>query len=374
MVLLHQTSKATDLGYELERTYNFTTKSAAYEWLYRGGYFNSHSKVGWTQDKAIKGLVFNKFIEFSQDKIETPVTPKTKLTGEITSDLKLLEVIDQMVEHHVAKRVAPKEVVVTYKERKTTIQGRQHRDFEEVLTILSTGLNLMLVGASGSGKTSVAMRAAKAIGLDFYSLSVGLQTSKVEFLGYMDANGKYVKTLFRKAYESGGVFLIDEIDAGNAGVLTIVNAALANEVTSFPDKMVEKHKDFICVAAANTWGQGADRMYVGRNQLDAATLNRFVKHNFDYDEEMEMEVATCKEWCSIVQKFRKVAFDGKMRILVTPRASFDGSKLAHAGMNFLKVAELTIFNGISNDEKRVLLNGTGLDESKLSKINVNSKN
>jgi hypothetical protein len=32
---------------------------------------------------------------------------------------------------------------------------------------------------------------------------------------------------------------------------------------------------FVCIAAANTFGTGADRQYVGRNQLDESTLDRF---------------------------------------------------------------------------------------------------
>jgi cobaltochelatase CobS len=53
-------------------------------------------------------------------------------------------------------------------------------------------------------------------------------------MGYMDAHGKLVRTLLREAYEHGGVFLLDEIDAGNPGVLTVLNALLANGQVGFP--------------------------------------------------------------------------------------------------------------------------------------------
>ena len=36
-----------------------------------------------------------------------------------------------------------------------------------------------------------------------------------------------------------------------------------------------KHEDFVAIGAANTFGAGADAQYVGRNALDAATLDRF---------------------------------------------------------------------------------------------------
>lgn len=50
---------------------------------------------------------------------------------------------------------------------------------------------------------------------------------------------------------------------------------MANNVCAFPDKMVKKHKDFIVCASGNTYGTGADRKYVGRLEIDAATLDRF---------------------------------------------------------------------------------------------------
>ena len=47
---------------------------------------------------------------------------------------------------------------------------------------------------------------AKALGLAFYFISVGLQTSKSDLVGYMSATGAYVTTHLRQAYEFGGVF------------------------------------------------------------------------------------------------------------------------------------------------------------------------
>ncbi|MCH7728630.1 MAG: hypothetical protein IH991_19420, partial [Planctomycetes bacterium] len=73
-------------------------------------------------------------------------------------------------------------------------------------------------------------------------------------------------------------------------MLVVVNAALANGHLRLPDgTTVDRHADFVCAAAANTFGTGADRQYVGRNQLDAATLDRFAacRLAFDYDVDLE---------------------------------------------------------------------------------------
>ena len=55
------------------------------------------------------------------------------------------------------------------------------------------------------------MHVAKALGRTFYF--TGAVDNVFKLNGYMDANGNYVRTSFREAYEWGGVFLFDEIDA-----------------------------------------------------------------------------------------------------------------------------------------------------------------
>ncbi len=82
------------------------------------------------------------------------------------------------------------------------------------------------------------------------------------------------------------MFLCDEIDAGNANVLATLNALLSQPIAAFPDGMVERHENFAFLAAGNTTGAGADMKFVGRNQLDGATLDRFVFVFWEYDEEL----------------------------------------------------------------------------------------
>jgi MoxR-like ATPase len=166
-------------------------------------------------------------------------------------------------------------------------------------------------------------------------MSVGPQTTKSDIFGYMDANGNYVTTEFRRRFEEGGVFLLDEIDAGHGGVLTAVNAALAGTLCAFPDGMIRKHEDFVCLAAGNTYGTGATREYVGRNQLDAATLDRFDFIDFPYDAALEKAIVASAggdpDWVDFVQTVRVAVDELKLRHVVSPRASINGAKLLKAG-------------------------------------------
>lgn len=283
------------------------------------------------------------------------------LKDRITANTNLEDVealIDMKLEDAIQNITVPTKTVILDEIKKTVIDvGVQHKDFEDLLTLARLRLNTMLVGPSGSGKTHIASAIAKALDLPFYFISVGMQTTKTDLLGYMDANGNYVSTLLRKAYENGGVFLLDEIDAGNANVIVILNALLGNGHGSFPDRMVERHPDFIFLCAANTFGKGSDRVFVGRNQLDGATLNRFKTWYLDYDEKLELTLASNKEWCKTVQKIRKANEILKERVIVSPRASIDGSLLLATGkFTEAQVMDMTIFQGTNKETKDRIMN------------------
>ncbi len=210
-------------------------------------------------------------------------------------------------------------------------------------------LNIMLVGAAGSGKTTLIHQVAEALELPFYFN--GAIDSEYKLTGFIDAQGRIVSTAFRKAYENGGVYLFDEMDSSMASALLAFNAALANGHMDFPDGNVKRHKDFYCFAATNTFGKGADRVYVGRNQLDAASLDRFVMFVIDYDESLERELAGNDNWVRKVQQIRKNVETHKLRHVVSPRASINGAQLLAAGFSENDVLEMTIYKGLDRDSK-----------------------
>jgi cobaltochelatase CobS len=197
---------------------------------------------------------------------------------------------------------------------------------------------------AGSGKTTAAINCAKALGIPFHF--TGAIASEFKLTGFINAQGQIVSTEFRKAYESGGLFLFDEIDASYPQAVLAFNAALANDYMDFPDKRVERHKDFYCIAAANTFGQGADRQYIGRNQLDAASLDRFVFIDWKFDENLERELAANVDWVNFVQEVRRVIVELKIRHVVSPRASIFGAKLLANGLSRKMVEKSVIWKGL----------------------------
>jgi cobaltochelatase CobS len=232
--------------------------------------------------------------------------------------------------------------------------GTQHKQFRQLLKYVQTKENIYLVGSAGSGKTTACQNIAKALDVPFYF--TGAISSEYKLTGFINAQGTIVTTEFRKAYENGGLFLFDEIDASMPGALLAFNAALANNFMDFPDKKIARHKDFYCIAAANTFGSGADRQYVGRNQLDAASLDRFIFFNWEIDEDLEREIAKDNEWVTYVQRIRQSIKRNNPRVLISPRASIKGAKLLAMGISRNEVEQAVLWNGLDENSIRLIKN------------------
>lgn len=182
---------------------------------------------------------------------------------------------------------APSYAAVSYAARSGRVKSSDHMGQSKLDRYVSYRRNIMLVGPAGGGKTTGTSLAAERAGLAYFEESMGPQTSKWDLVGYRSPDGLYVPGILREPYEHGGMLCLDEMDAANPAVLTVINSAIANGHCSFPDGRVTRHPDFVLVACANTFGRGADRLYVGRQQLDAATLDRFVVVEWEYDERAE---------------------------------------------------------------------------------------
>lgn len=250
-------------------------------------------------------------------------------------------IVNELLADH--KRVTQVEVKLPSGEIRNV--GTQHKLFAQLLELIALRENVWIVGPAGSGKSTAAHAAAEALGIAYGAISVCSQTPVSALLGYMDANGNYVSTEFRRRYELGGVFNIDEIDKGNANVLAVLNSALSNGECAFPDGMVKRHQDNVLIATANTFGTGADRLYVGSLQMDAATLDRFAFLEWGYDEDFEYALAGNDAWVQTVLSYRKNAAENKVRVVISPRASIKGARMLAAGIAQERVEQLLIFKG-----------------------------
>ena len=175
------------------------------------------------------------FIDSKHDFIETAADYATQIhTSQQAAEASISEFDTRLANMEALKRL---EIKIPGKAKPIDV-GVQHEAFPKLVEYASIGLNVFMRGPAGSGKTSAGAALAQALGRPFSVVPLGPQTSKSDLMGYMNGAGNYVPSLLRTGYETGHVVLLDEIDAANPAVLTIINGLLANGHGGFPDKMV----------------------------------------------------------------------------------------------------------------------------------------
>ena len=256
----------------------------------------------------------------------------------------------------VATQKAAKVITVQVGANAPKNVGIQHKQFETILKLVAMGENLFVKGEAGNGKSHVVAQVAKALDLPFHSMSVSNQTTKTDLLGFVDANGVYRYNGFISAFRDGGVFNMDEIDAGNANVLVVLNSALSNGFIECPNgEMVYAHENFRFTATANTTGRGATQKYVGRNKLDSATLDRFAVIEFELDEEIELSLCGGdKIFHKAIVKMRELCAKNYDEMQISQRSSTRLYKLLLNGFSIDEALDIAVFKGVDNDIKDAL--------------------
>ncbi len=231
-----------------------------------------------------------------------------------------------------------------------------HEQFEKLLATVKLGLAPMLVGPAGTGKSTAVEQVARAMKLPFYmSNRVG---QAFELTGYTDAQGRYVETPFYRAYKYGGVFLFDEIDGSDPEALVTINTAIAQGYTVFCGERVEMHPNFRLIAAGNTYGTGPDSEYCGRNQLDSATLDRFVVIPWGYDRRLEEKLVGDPGLLEFAWALRDVVEKNHLKIIISTRGILATHKLMQT--NAFSLAEnlqSNLLEGVEVDTLQTIKTG-----------------
>ena len=179
-----------------------------------------------------------------------------------------------------------------------------------------------------------------ALRLAFLSESLSAQATRADLSGFRSAlDGRYYGSKARLAFEYGALYCLDEVDASNPNVLTGLNEMLnvdAGESCPFPDGMIRRSADFVCIATANTIGAGASSDYVGRLPIDAATKDRFSFLRWNYDVEMERAIVASHgeagiDWLeTVVVPIRAAITDLGAAAICSPRMTFAGAAMLAA--------------------------------------------
>lgn len=211
-----------------------------------------------------------------------------------------------------------------------------HKELPKLLTFLQLFKQAMIVGPTGSGKSTMAKQAANALNLPYSSFSCNMEASKSELVGFANVNG-YIESDFLKFYENGGVFLVDEYDAMSPSIAVVLNAVFDRSgQISVPNRthkpVAVKHPEFYCILAGNTWGSGSVD-YQGREMQDQAFLDRFkmCRIEIGYDLEVEKHIAQDHhEWMKQVRAWIATYVESEN---LSTRSVYDATLLLENGFS-----------------------------------------
>lgn len=230
-----------------------------------------------------------------------------------------------------------------------------HSEFDTILAFVRNGEPVFLCGPAGAGKNVICKQVADTLGLKFYFTNAVTQEYKLT--GFTDAMGVFHESAFYKAFKNGGLFMLDEMDASIPETLIVLNSAIANGYFDFPAPIgnVVANPDFHIIAAGNTFGMGASYQYVGRNQLDGASLDRFAVVNIDYDANIEMLVGrNNEELVKFARDFRTACDKAGVNAIVSYRSIGRLAKMSE-DLSVKKALKTCLVKNLEKDDLGMIL-------------------
>ena len=276
--------------------------------------------------------------------------------------------LTQTVDQRIAD-VAPRESFITIKqgEAEQRIEGEAHKKLQQVLDVIAMGEIPMLVGPAGTGKTVLAKQVAEVLGVSYSGISCSGGLTEAKIFGRSVPNVQtgeenYSGTAYVEQYESGGVFLFDEFDAADDNMMCSLNQSFDNGYMMIPERKdspkAERHEQSYIICTANTYGTGADRQYVSRNQMDAATMDRFTIIEVDYDADIEVKVCPDTELLERFRGYRAAIQENGLERIVSYRTLRKAYKQRQIGWTDQQIDE-QFFAGWHYDEV-VMVRGEAL--------------
>jgi nitric oxide reductase NorQ protein len=173
-------------------------------------------------------------------------------------------------------------------------------DYQVFEQLMDQEKNVLLIGPTGSGKTTLARFYCATYQKPYLRVSLNGGATVEDLVGHWivksDENHNQVTVwidgLLTVAARKGYVIVIDEINAASAEVLFKLNSLLDDEriliLTEKDGETINPHKDFRLVATCNPTELG----YAGTQELNESLSDRFVGSTMyiDYNEKVERSI------------------------------------------------------------------------------------
>ena len=152
--------------------------------------------------------------------------------------------------------------------------GRMKKGKTGLDAIGSDYINLLMVGRPSTGKTTIANAVAAMTGMPIYTIPISKNTEEDTIEGknkVVDGKIDFVETDFLKAYQNGGIVVLEEINLADPGVIMgSLGQAIEKPFIVMKDGYIPVKRHPLCVVIA-TMNTGT----AGSRQLNQALSSRF---------------------------------------------------------------------------------------------------
>lgn len=183
--------------------------------------------------------------------------------------------------------------------------------------------NVLLIGESGTGKTALIRHYCAKNKIPYYRVVLNGATTPEELLGQllMDKNGKFTFNygVLIEFMRHGGIFVFDEINAGQKEILHVLNSITDWErkaiITGNKGEVIEASPKFLAIACANPPEE------YDLEEMSMSLKSRFVTYYLDYDENVEKTLLGKKNkvLLQLTHKVREARKNQEIRTPLTTR-------------------------------------------------------
>lgn len=306
-------------------------------------YIGRKFNVGFSLDEAKSSATASPVLtdEFFDDAKSGKYTIGYEWSKEQQDKIRPLSILDDFIPNETYRKM-----VMLANKRLNRVIDREFLGKTGIDAIKDDYVNIIIGGRPGTGKTTTADALAATLGLPCYTAKVTRNTEEDAFEGMTKANseGKFVlhDTAFLKAFENGGVVVLEEFNLADPGVMQgAIGQAIEYPFILNKDgyQEVRRHPMCIIVATMNTGTQGArepnqaltSRLPVTLTMNDP-TEDEFIKILEKHGHKKTPCKKVYKAYTSILNYLKNVANDEEIALCVTMRHCLAALSLVDDGI------------------------------------------
>jgi energy-coupling factor transporter ATP-binding protein EcfA2 len=249
------------------------------------------------------------------------------------------------------------------------VDGLVHPQFERIVNYLSARgpngyqANILLVGPAGCGKSTLINQVGKALNTETLILAGSGGVTEGDIVGKtLPVDGgafKYQPSRFVELFERGNATIgLDEVFGFDPNCALSLNMPLSNGAMYVQQRvanpMVKRGENVNFIGTDNTYGTGADPLYVGRNAGDAATNDRWLVLTVDYDKRIEESIGAAgglsQAEMAGIWEMRDRCRESRIRRFIGTRAFQKAAIMKQCGDSWRQIRD-TLVEGWTKDEK-----------------------